>query len=69
MHARIRDALPDFKPQWSVEKGIVQLRDAYRKFELNYERFDGREFTRLKQLLHLRRQGRLDEDLSWVGSA
>ncbi len=65
--ARVRAALPSFKPQWSVESGIVQLRDAYRKFELNYERFDGREFTRLKQLLHLRRLGRLDEDLSWTG--
>jgi len=65
--ARIRSVLPEFVPQWSVETGIAQLRDAYRKFELDYERFDGREFTRLKQLLHLRREGRLDEDLAWVG--
>jgi len=65
--AKIRRVLPDFMPRWSVESGIIQLRDAYLKFQLDYDRFDGREFTRLKQLLYLKRVGRLDEDLAWVG--
>jgi nucleoside-diphosphate-sugar epimerase len=64
--AKIRRALPEFQPQWSVETGIVELYEAFRKFELDYARFDGREFTRLKQLLHLIRERRLDDELMWV---
>jgi nucleoside-diphosphate-sugar epimerase len=64
--AKVRDKLPEFEPQWSVEKGITELYEAFRRFELDYARFDGREFTRLKQLLHLLQERRLDDTLMWV---
>jgi len=64
--AKIRQQLPEFEPQWSVEKGIHELYDAFQKFELDYDRFDGREFTRLKQLLHLIQERRLTDALTWV---
>jgi nucleoside-diphosphate-sugar epimerase len=64
--AKVRRQLPEFQPQWSVEKGIHELHDAFRKFQLDYDRFDGREFTRLKQLLHLVSERRLTDELTWV---
>jgi len=66
--ARIRAELPEFVPAWNVETGIAQLRDAYLKHRLDFERFDGREFVRLKQLLHLKREGRLDDELAWTSA-
>ena len=64
--AKVRASLPEFQPQWSVEKGIDELYQAFRRFELDYARFDGREFTRLKQLLYLVQERRLDDALMWV---
>jgi len=64
--AKVRASLPEFQPRWSVEQGILELYEAFRRFELDYARFDGREFTRLKQLLYLIRERRLDGELMWV---
>jgi len=64
--AKVRRELPEFQPQWSVAKGIVQLYDAFRRFGLDYSRFDGREFKRLEQLLHLIQERRLTGQLTWV---
>ncbi len=64
--AKVRRILPEFEPRWSVEAGIRQLYESFRDFALDFERFEGREFTRLKQLLHLLREGRLDADLMWI---
>ncbi|MGH7724071.1 MAG: NAD-dependent epimerase/dehydratase family protein [Candidatus Eiseniibacteriota bacterium] len=64
--AKVRRVLPEFVPRWSVEAGIRELYEAFRGFALDFERFEGREFTRLKQLLHLMRAGRLDADLLWI---
>jgi nucleoside-diphosphate-sugar epimerase len=63
---KARRVLPTFRPRWSVEAGIRQLCESFRAFAIDYQRFDGREFTRLKQLLHLIREGRLDGELMWV---
>jgi len=64
--AKVRERLPEFEPQWSVDKGIVELYEAFKRFELDYARFDGREFTRLKQLLHLIQERRVDDELIWM---
>ncbi len=64
--AKVRDKLPEFEPQWSVEKGIVELYEAFKRFELSFERFDGREFTRLKQLLHLIQERKVTDELIWM---
>jgi len=64
--AKVREQLPEFEPQCSVEMGIVELYEAFKRFELDYARFDGREFTRLKQLLHLIQERRVDDELIWM---
>lgn len=50
---KIYRVLPDFKPQWTVPKGIEELLEFYKKRRLSRERFEGRYFIRLKQLQYL----------------
>ena len=44
----------------------MELHDAFRKFQLDYARFDGREFTRLKQLLYLIEERQVNDELMWM---
>jgi nucleoside-diphosphate-sugar epimerase len=64
--AKVRRLLPEFVPQWDVERGIRQLHKAYVRHRLDFARFDGREFTRLKQLQHLLATQQVGEDLMWA---
>lgn len=50
---RIYRLLPNFRPQWTVRKGIEQLLGFYKKYHLSLDRFEGRYFIRLKQLQYL----------------
>jgi nucleoside-diphosphate-sugar epimerase len=64
--AKIRERLPEFQPRWNVERGIGELYEAYARTGLDFDRFDGREFTRLKQLQHLMASHSVGADLLWV---
>jgi nucleoside-diphosphate-sugar epimerase len=64
--ARIRQALPGFVPRWDVDRGIRQLHERFVALGLTYEQFDGRDFTRLKQLQHLLATARVGRDLRWA---
>lgn len=63
--ARIRERLPEFQPRWDVPKGIRQLHAAFRAHALTYERFSGKDFTRLKQLQYLLDADEVRDDLTW----
>ncbi|HEY4688466.1 MAG TPA: SDR family oxidoreductase [Anaerolineae bacterium] len=63
--AKIRKRLPDFEPAWNVERGIRQLYEAFSSVGLPFEDFDGRKYTRLKQLRYLLEAQRLDASLRW----
>jgi len=62
---KIAQALPGFRPQWTVRKGVEELCDAYVAADLTAERFQGHEYVRLKQVKRLQDEGRLDSDLRW----
>ncbi|MGH7187554.1 MAG: NAD-dependent epimerase/dehydratase family protein [Acetobacteraceae bacterium] len=55
--------LPDFAPQWSLERGIDELVRWFRDRKMSDEGFQGRLYIRLKQLQHLRETDRIDETL------
>lgn len=65
---KIARMLPAFRPQWSVQKGVVELYDAYRAHGLTSEEFLGNRYLRLKQIKKLQDEHRLDEDLRWETS-
>lgn len=65
---KLRALLPDFQTRWTLDAGIRQLYDAYRENGLTFEAFDGRAFTRLKQLKHLIAGGLVDGKLRRISN-
>jgi nucleoside-diphosphate-sugar epimerase len=65
---KIARLLPAFQPRWSVQKGVVELYDAYREHGLTSEEFLGNRYLRLKQIKKLQDEHRLDDDLRWERS-
>ncbi len=64
--SKIKAELPGFKPHYDLKKGIEQLFEFYQRYNLNKEKFEGRYFTRLKQLNYLLNQRIIDSNLYWI---
>jgi nucleoside-diphosphate-sugar epimerase len=66
--SKLEQTLPGYAPEWTVPRGIEQLRDAYVNAQLTAEQFLGRRYTRLKHIRALRSEGLLDKDLRWASA-
>jgi len=66
---KVVGALPEFRPQWTVRRGIEQLYDAYKNHRIDLEEFQGTKYSRIKRIKKLLYDGRLDSELRWNGSA
>ena len=62
---KLAATLPDFKPQWTVRRGIEELYAAYQRHGLTYEEFVGSKYIRLKHIKKLQNEGRLAETIRW----
>lgn len=62
---KLTATLPDFKPQWTVRRGIEELYAAYQRHGLTYEEFVGSKYIRLKHIKKLQNEGRLAETIRW----
>jgi nucleoside-diphosphate-sugar epimerase len=60
--------LHDFKPQWTVRRGIEQLYEAYKKTGLTLQEFEGPKYMRIAHIKSLVDEERLDENLRWKES-
>jgi nucleoside-diphosphate-sugar epimerase len=60
---RISLALHNFKPQWTVRRGVEELYDAFSRTGLSLEDFEGERFMRIAQIKKLINDGVLDPDL------
>ena len=56
---------PEFRFQWTVQDGAVELREAFAAVKLTHDTFMDPRFTRLRWLRHLLETGRLDPSLRW----
>jgi nucleoside-diphosphate-sugar epimerase len=63
---KIARTLPEFRPQWSVRRGIEQLYSSFKKHSLTLEEFTGSHYIRIKHLRSLLATGRLDPALKWL---
>jgi nucleoside-diphosphate-sugar epimerase len=63
--SKLARTLTDFKPAWNARLGARELYAAFQRAKIKLEDFDGRKFTRLKQLMHLLTTERLDNNLRW----
>lgn len=66
---KINSVLPGFKCQWDARRGARQLHDVFQQVDMTAEVFNGRGFTRLKQLEYLIRTDQIDQDFYWSNPA
>jgi nucleoside-diphosphate-sugar epimerase len=65
---KIKARLPGFNCRWDARRGAEQLRDIFQQVDLTLDVFNGRGFTRLKQLEYLIRTGQIDRDFFWTAN-
>ena len=63
--SKIAESLPTFRPQWTVRRGVEQLRDAYERNGLGFTEFTGTRYLRINRVGELQETGRLDDELRW----
>lgn len=63
---KIATRLPGFKPQWNVRRGIEELYDAYKKYNLTADQFLGASYLRIKHIQDLTQRGLIDSSLRWT---
>ena len=61
--AKIESKLPGWNPQWTLRKGIEELYAAYRDGHMTKEEWQGPRYYRLKTIMGLRANGRIDDNL------
>ncbi len=64
--SRIGQILPEFKPEWDIPRGAVELYEAYKKVGLRVEDFEGIRYKRIDHIKNLLATGRLDLSLRWT---
>lgn len=62
---KLHSTLTTFRCDWSAYDGAVQLRRVFEAIDMSAETFSFRAFTRLKQLLYLRKTGQIDDAFYW----
>ncbi|MEO8043560.1 MAG: SDR family oxidoreductase [Spartobacteria bacterium] len=62
---KIKAKLPSFECAWDARRGAQQLHDIFQHIDMTPEIFNGRGFTRLKQLEYLIRTQQIDQDFFW----
>ena len=63
---KIKKVMPNFRCEWSVERGVKQMVDTFRDISLEYTKFKDKGFYRLQQLEHLHGAGLIDDNLCWM---
>jgi nucleoside-diphosphate-sugar epimerase len=63
--SKIQRVLPQFRPEWTVKKGIVELHEGYGRHGLSLDDLQGSRYMRIKHVLELQEQGRITADLRW----
>jgi nucleoside-diphosphate-sugar epimerase/SAM-dependent methyltransferase len=61
--AKVQRELPEFRPQWTVAKGIAELHEAFRRHRLSADEFLGGRYLRLRHIRRLQEEGVLDTSL------
>ncbi|MFN8258864.1 MAG: NAD(P)-dependent oxidoreductase [Bacteroidales bacterium] len=62
----IAKELSNFKPQWTLKKGIEEVYEGYKKYKMDNDKFTNRYFIRLKQLQYHLNNKKLNDQLFWI---
>lgn len=64
--SKIKKTLPQFKPSWDLKKGIEELYQAYKDFDLTRKDFESPKYFRVTWIKYLIESKKLNHDLKWV---
>jgi hypothetical protein len=67
--SKISRKLPQFRPQWTIHRGILELHQRFSEVGLTVEDFEGPKYQRLAHLKHLMARGLVNEELRWTPEA
>jgi len=62
---KINTKLPGFSCGWDVRAGVLELKKLLAGIDFTNKQFESRDFTRLKQMLHLLSSGQIDSRFYW----
>ncbi|KAM3096170.1 NAD-dependent epimerase/dehydratase family protein [Phormidesmis sp. 146-35] len=62
---KIAQTLPEYQPQWTAQKGAVELYNTYQKVGLTLDEFEGEKYKRIAHIKYLINGGMLDSNLRW----
>jgi len=62
---RLPRVLSSFQPQWNARRGAKELYEAYKKYSVTLEEFEGPKYQRIAHIKHLLSTGQLDESMRW----
>jgi nucleoside-diphosphate-sugar epimerase len=63
---KLMRTLPEYRPQWTVRRGMEQLRDAFEANALSREDLLGDRYFRIKRIRALQTEGLLDASMRWT---
>ncbi|MCH7623828.1 MAG: SDR family oxidoreductase [Nitrospinae bacterium] len=63
---RLPSVLTDFQPQWNVRRGAEELYEAYKKYGVTLEEFEGPKYQRIGHIHMLLKEGIIDDTLRQV---
>jgi len=64
---RLPETLPAFRPKWNARRGAQELYEAYKKYGITLEDFEGPRYQRIGHIHKLVDEGMLDSDLRFAG--
>jgi nucleoside-diphosphate-sugar epimerase len=65
----IAQEIPEFRPKWTLSKGIEELGEAYRRYDLSIDALTGWRHQRLKRINALSQRGLVNQQLRWTEEA
>jgi nucleoside-diphosphate-sugar epimerase len=66
--SKLMRTLPEYQPEWTVRRGMEQLRDAFKRNGLTREELLGDRYFRIKRIRALQSEGLLDASLRWTSA-
>ena len=64
--SKLEASLPEYRPRWTVRRGVEQLYEAYVEQGLTAETFLGPRYLRLREIQRLQQAGQLDALMRWT---
>jgi nucleoside-diphosphate-sugar epimerase len=63
--SKISEVLPGYQPTWTVRQGVEELYSSYRTVNLQQNDLEGSRYLRIKHIVKMINEGRLDTNLRW----